>query len=88
MCGGWPQLNGPTSTRFAGSPHPLYAAWIAKYGGADFGNIVRRVAALIDEVAEELGPAQRARMTALFQQGCRMEWMFWDAAWQRQAWPV
>ena len=72
----------------AGSTHPLYKQWIAKYGGEEFADIVRRVAGLVDEVAEELGPAQRARMTALFHMGCRLEWMFWDAAWRRQGWPV
>lgn len=31
---------------------------------------------------------QRDRMRALFRQGCRLEYLFWDGAWQRQGWPV
>ena len=31
---------------------------------------------------------QRGRMRALFRQGCRMEYLFWDGAWARQQWPV
>ena len=44
--------------------------------------------AMADEVAWGLGAAQRARMTAHFRQGCRLEFCFWDAAFHQQQWPV
>lgn len=71
-----------------GSPHPLYQSWIDKYGGAEFEAVVMDAVALVNEVAAELGPAQLARMRALFKQGCRMEYLFWDGAYQQQQWPV
>ncbi|KAL4425150.1 hypothetical protein ABPG77_008255 [Micractinium sp. CCAP 211/92] len=71
-----------------GSPHPLYASWIDKYGGEEFEGIVLQVVRMVNEVAAELGPAQKERMRSLFAQGCRMEYMFWEAALTRQAWPV
>ncbi|KAL4426011.1 hypothetical protein ABPG75_010027 [Micractinium tetrahymenae] len=71
-----------------GSPHPLYASWIEKYGGEEFESIVLQVVRMVNEVSAELGPAQKERMRDLFAQGCRMEYLFWDAALTRQAWPV
>ena len=31
---------------------------------------------------------QHDRMRALFRQGCRLEWCFWDGAFHRQQWLV
>jgi thiaminase len=31
---------------------------------------------------------QRERMRAIFQQGCRLEWMFWEGSYRCQQWPV
>lgn len=71
-----------------GSPHPLYASWIDKYGGEEFEGIVLQIVRMANEVAAELGPAQKDRMRHLFTQGCRLEYLFWDAALHRQGWPV
>lgn len=71
-----------------GSPHPAYQAWIDKYGGPEFEGAVLKTVRMVNEVAAELGDAQRERMRALFRQGCRLEYMFWDGAWQQQQWPV
>ncbi|PRW05947.1 thiaminase II [Chlorella sorokiniana] len=71
-----------------GSPHPAYKAWIDKYGGPEFESAVLQTVRMVNEVAAELGDAQRERMRALFRQGCRLEYMFWDGAWLQQQWPV
>lgn len=46
------------------------------------------VVCIVNEVAAEVGEAQRQRMQKLFAQGCRMEYLFWDAAYTHQQWPV
>ncbi|MER5861821.1 thiaminase II [Kitasatospora sp. NPDC002040] len=71
-----------------GSPDPLYAKWIATYGDEAFQSVVRRVLALTDRLGEELSPAERRRVIEHFTTTSRYEWMFWDAAWRREAWPV
>jgi thiaminase/transcriptional activator TenA len=70
------------------SADPLYARWIATYGGEEFGRIVADVLALVDRVGETASPAERAAMRERVVTTSRYEWMFWDAGWRREAWPV
>jgi thiaminase (transcriptional activator TenA) len=70
------------------SPDPAYARWIATYGGEEFGRIVADVLALVDRVGASVGAAEQAAMRAHVVTTSRYEWMFWDAAWHREAWPV
>lgn len=70
------------------SPDPLYARWIASYADEGFQSTVRRVLELADRVGAELSPAERARAVRHFATTSRYEWMFWDAAWCRETWPV
>ncbi|WP_250564069.1 thiaminase II [Sphaerisporangium fuscum] len=70
------------------SPDPLYRRWIATYGDEAFQSVVRRVVALADRTGREATPAQRARATEHFVTTSRYEWMFWDAAWRRETWPL
>ncbi|MFD9689042.1 thiaminase II [Kitasatospora sp. NPDC059146] len=71
-----------------GSPDPLYAKWIATYGDEAFQSVVRRVLALTDRLGEELSAAERRRVVEHFTTTSRYEWMFWDAAWRGERWPV
>jgi thiaminase/transcriptional activator TenA len=71
-----------------GSPNPRYQKWIDTYGGEEFGVLVEAVLDLTDKVCEDLNPAQRARVKDAFVTTSRYEWMFWDAAWKLEGWPV
>jgi thiaminase (transcriptional activator TenA) len=71
-----------------GSPNPRYQKWIDTYGGEEFGTLVEAVLALTEKVCEGLNPAQRARVKEAFVATSRYEWMFWDAAWKLERWPV
>ncbi len=71
-----------------GSPNPLYERWIGTYGGEEFGSLVETVLNLTDGVCENLAPFQKARVREAFVTTSRYEWMFWDAAWRLQGWPV
>lgn len=71
-----------------GSPDPLYAKWIATYGDEAFQSVVRRVLALTDRLGEELSAAERRKVVEHFRTTSRYEWMFWDAAWRGERWPV
>jgi thiaminase/transcriptional activator TenA len=70
------------------SPDPLYARWIATYGSAAFDVIVDRVLATADRLGRDLGRAEYERCVTHFRTTARYEWMFWDAAYRRLAWPV
>ena len=71
-----------------GSPNVLYKRWIDTYGGEEFGTLVEAVLDLTDRVCEDLNPSQRAHVKEAFVATSRYEWMFWDAAWKLEGWPV
>jgi thiaminase/transcriptional activator TenA len=71
-----------------GSPNEMYQKWIDTYGGGEFGALVETVLDLTDKVCEDLNPAQKARVRDAFIIASRYEWMFWNAAWTLEGWPV
>jgi len=71
-----------------GSPEPRYQRWIDTYGGEAFAATVAEVLAVADEAGPALGADERRRAGAHFVATTRYEWMFWDAAWRQERWPV
>jgi thiaminase/transcriptional activator TenA len=71
-----------------GSANPRYQRWIDTYAGDEYQAIVAEVLGLADHVGQSLSAADEARARAHFATTTRYEWMFWDAAWGREAWPV
>lgn len=70
------------------SPDPLYARWIAMYGGEEFQTVVDDVLALTERVGERVSDDERALMHEHFTTTSRFEWMFWDAGYRCETWPV
>ncbi|HEX6468805.1 MAG TPA: thiaminase II [Streptosporangiaceae bacterium] len=70
------------------SPDPLYKRWIDTYGGDEFKQIVDEVLAAADGHGATLGTAERAAARSRFEAAARYEWMFWDAAYRQERWPV
>ena len=71
-----------------GSPDPRYQRWIDTYAGEDFAATVAEVLALADRTGEELSAADDRRASKHFAVTARYEWMFWDAAWRLEHWPI
>ncbi|MDX1891760.1 thiaminase II [Mycolicibacterium sp. 050158] len=71
-----------------GSPDPRFRRWIDSYGGDDFAATVAQVIALTDRVGLNLDPAEEAVARAHFVTTARYEWMFFDAAYRLEDWPV
>lgn len=71
-----------------GSPDPVYQRWIDTYAGPDYASEVAEILGLADQAGAGLPGEQEARARAHFAAGARYEWMFWDAAWRREAWPL
>ena len=70
------------------SPDPLYARWIGTYGGEEFGKIVADVLALVDRTGASASACEQSAMREHVVTTSRYEWMFWDASWRREVWPV
>jgi len=73
-----------------GRAHPdnPYRAWIDAYASEEFASAVRRVIDITDRLALHASPRQVAGMTRAFMRSVQYEWMFWDSAYAREAWPV
>lgn len=71
-----------------GSPNPHYEKWIDTYAGEEFGKLVEAVLDLTDRVCEDLNDSQKACVREAFVVSGRYEWMFWEAAWNLEGWPV
>ncbi len=69
-------------------PGNPWQRWIDTYADEAFADQVRRILALADRAWAEAGEAVRARMREAHLTSSRLEWMFWDAAWRREDWPV
>jgi thiaminase (transcriptional activator TenA) len=71
-----------------GSPDRRFQNWIDSYGGEDFAATVAEVLKLTDEIGPTLTSADEAAARAHFATTARYEWMFFDAAYRRESWPV
>jgi len=67
-----------------GSPDARYQRWIDTYADEQFGALVREVLAVTDRLAG----VDDDHLVEGYVTTSRYEWMFWDAAWRREAWPV
>jgi thiaminase/transcriptional activator TenA len=71
-----------------GSPNPRYQQWIGTYGGEEYGDTVREVIAVTDQLGPGLAAAERALVHQHFRTTSRYEWMFWDMGYRKEGWPV
>lgn len=63
-----------------------YSNWIATYAGDEFGTLVQTAISLTDAAAEAATPGQRDRMTEAFVYAARLEYAFWDSAYDLSVW--
>jgi thiaminase (transcriptional activator TenA) len=78
---------GCTISQIAALDNP-YRAWIDTYADPGFGAAVEAVIAVADQAADPATASGRAEMRAAFILACRYEWLFWDGAYRRRAWPA
>lgn len=71
-----------------GSPDPRYQLWINTYAGDEFNASVAEVLDLTDRAGGGLTEADEAVARAHFCTTSRYEWMFFDAGYRQEIWPV
>ncbi|MDH6194190.1 thiaminase/transcriptional activator TenA [Mycobacterium frederiksbergense] len=71
-----------------GSPDRRYQRWIDSYAGEDFAATVAEVLDLTDRVGPTLSAADEASARGHFVVTAKYEWMFFDAAYRREQWPI
>jgi len=65
-----------------------YAQWIKTYAGDGFFNSVKKVLGILENLAKKCTEEQLKAMERHVERGCKLEWMFWDAAYKKEAWPL
>lgn len=63
-----------------------FERWIATYGGEDFSEAVKNAMEICNKAAENTTPAIRLKMTEAFITASRLEYNFWDAAYNIKKW--
>ena len=63
-----------------------YEKWIDTYAGKEFKELVIKAKNICDSVAENCTPQQQERMTQAFVEASKLEFMFWDSAYQLKTW--
>ena len=67
---------------------PLYARWIEMYSSPEFAELTDWLRSFIDRTADESGQRALKQMEEVFIASSRFEYMFWDAAYRMEGWPV
>jgi thiaminase/transcriptional activator TenA len=59
---------------------PIYADWIAMFGSAGYGGLVKETTGLLDRLAGASAEPETSRMAWIFDTSSRYELQFWDMA--------
>lgn len=73
--------------RQQGTENP-YRQWIETYADPAFAASTAEATAICDALADAAGEGTRRRMTDIFVRCTRMEWLFWESAWQLETWKI
>ncbi len=65
-----------------------YSRWIQTYADESFAEATRRYIEICDALAENASESVRREMTEVFTLCTRMEWMFWDSAYNLEQWKI
>lgn len=66
----------------------FHARWIAGYNSAGYQQMTTWLRGFVDELGSSATDQQKERMLSAFRESTRYEYLFWDAAWNLQQWPV
>lgn len=64
-----------------------YADWIKAYSDPAFDASTRRCIEICNRLADSASSETRSRMTEIYRQCSRLEWLFWDSAYRLGSWP-
>lgn len=65
-----------------------YQAWIDTYASEEFANAVEQAIDIVNSYAKTASPQTLAKMREVFLKTSKLEWMFWDSAYKREAWKI
>lgn len=85
---GYCEIGQALADRGVPANQPLYGRWIDMYASDEFAALAEWLRSFIDRIAETSGDAERKKMESAFLKSSRYEYMFWDAAYKMESWPI
>ena len=85
---GYCEIGQMLNDRGAPAAQPLYGRWIEMYSSPEFAELADWLRSFIDRTSEASGDQERGRMVKAFLLSSQYEYMFWDAAYRMEEWPV
>ena len=67
---------------------PLYAEWVGMYASNEFRDLAVHLRALTGRIGNAAGPGEQAAMETAYVTSLRLEYQFWEMAWNLEQWPV
>tara|TARA_B100000424_G_C22672772_1_gene369118 strand:+ start:44 stop:358 length:315 start_codon:yes stop_codon:yes gene_type:complete len=65
-----------------------YQDWIDTYGGEEFATSVNNAVAITNRYAENAPEEVLQKMKTAFIKASKLEWMFWDSAYNKETWKI
>ncbi|MDE7153563.1 MAG: TenA family protein, partial [Muribaculaceae bacterium] len=65
-----------------------YRSWIDTYADPAFAESTNKAIEICNRLADNVSPAVREKMTKIFVKCARLEWMFWESAWNLEKWKI
>ncbi|TDS15042.1 thiaminase /4-amino-5-aminomethyl-2-methylpyrimidine deaminase [Maribacter caenipelagi] len=62
--------------------------WIDTYGGEEFASSVNNAIAITNKYAANASEEVLAKMETAFTKASKLEWMFWNSAYTKEAWKI
>lgn len=69
------------------SPVPIYQRWIETYGGEEASEAIEKECALLNRLYAESSQEEKDSMVSAFVISARMEFNFWEMAFNFETWP-
>ena len=85
---GYAEIGQVLEARGKPMDQPLYCRWIEMYSSPEFGELAEWLRSFTDRTALGLSDAQRERLVEIFVTNSKYEYLFWDAAYRMEEWPV
>ena len=85
---GYAEIGQTLEARGKPVDHPLYCRWIEMYSSPEFGELAEWLRSFIDRIAMDLPDRHRERLADIFIANSKYEYLFWDAAYRMETWPV
>ena len=85
---GYCEIGQMLRDRGAPADPPLYSRWIETYSSPEFAELADWLRSFVDRAALGSGQQGIMKMEDAFLVSSRYEYMFWDAAYRMEEWPV